>query len=149
TITNGHIDDSHVMVSPQSTFSKFPGTQPVISANGTTNPTDGIVWELQVDNFGGGTPFGNQPLTGPAFLRALDATNLNTVLYDSSSSAVGQRDLFGDPIKFTVPTVTNGHVLVGQALTFSVFGLFPTATTAPAAPSNLAGVVQPGAQGPV
>ncbi len=154
TITNGHIDDTpaDIMRAPQSTFSKFPGTQPVISANGIanpTNPTDGIVWELQVDNFGGGTPNGNQPLTGPAFLRALDATNLNTILYDSSTSAVGQRDLFGDPIKFTVPTVTNGHVLAGTAYTFSVFGLFPQATTVPAAPSNLAGVVQAGTQGPV
>jgi hypothetical protein len=152
TITNGHIDDAHVMVAPQSTFSNFPGTQPVVSANGIanpTNPTDGIVWELQVDNFGGGTPHGNQPLTGPAFLRALDATNLNTILYDSSTSAVSNRDVFGEPIKFTVPTVTNGHVLVGTAYTFSVFGLFPQATAAPAAPSNLAGVLQAGAQGPV
>jgi hypothetical protein len=151
TITNGHIDDAHVMVSPQSTFSNFPGTQPVISANGIanpTNPTDGIVWELQVDNFGGGTPMGNRPLTGPAFLRALKATDLTTVLYDSKSNAVGQRDLFGEPIKFTVPTVTNGHVLVGQARTFSVFGLFPQATAVPAAPSNLAAVVQAGTQGP-
>jgi hypothetical protein len=152
-ITNGHIDDTpaNILRSPAGTLSNFPGTQPVISANGIanpTNPTDGIVWELQVDNFGGGTPSGNRPLTGPAILRALKATDLNTVLYDSSSSAVGQRDLFGDPIKFTAPTVTNGHVLVGQALTFSVFGLFPQATATPAARSNLAGVVQAGIQGP-
>jgi hypothetical protein len=151
TITNGHIDDAHVMVAPQSTFSNFPGTQPVISANSIanpTNPTDGIVWELQVDNFGGGTPFGTRPLTGTTFLRALDATNLNTILYDSGSSAVGQRDIFGEPIKFTVPTVTNGHVLVGTARTFSVFGLFPAATAAPANPTSLAGQVVQTSQGP-
>src|SRR5262249_48701817 len=87
--------------------------------------------------------------TGPAFLRALDATNLNTVLYDSGNSAVGQRDLFGDPIKFTVPTVTNGHVLVGQVNMFSVFGLFPEATAAPPARENLAGQAQSTPQGPV
>src|SRR5262249_31903341 len=80
-ITNGHIDDTPatIMRSPQGTFSNFPGTQPVITANGIanpTNPTNAIVWELQVDNFGGGTPMGNRPLTGPAFLRALDANNL-------------------------------------------------------------------------
>jgi hypothetical protein len=149
TITDGHIDDTHVMLSPQSTFSNFPGTQPVISANGIanpTNPTDGIVWELQVDNFGGGTPSGTRPLTGAAFLRAYDATNLNNVLYDSGP--IGQRDLFGDPIKFTAPTVTNGHVLVGEALTFSVFGLFPAVTGVPGAPSNLAGVPVSTLQGP-
>jgi hypothetical protein len=151
TITNGHIDDAHVMTSPQSTFSNFPGTQPVISANGIanpTNPTDGIVWELQVDNFGGGTPMGNRPLTGPAFLRALDATDLTNVLYDSGSDAVGQRDLFGEPVKFTVPTVTNGHVLVGQARTFSVFGLFPEATALPPPREDLAALVETGTLGP-
>jgi hypothetical protein len=151
-ISDGHIDDTpaDILRSPSGTLSNFPGTQPVISANGIanpTNPTDGIVWELQVDNFGGGTPSGNRPLTGPAFLRALNAANL-TVLYDSGSSAVGQRDLFGDPVKFTVPTVTNGHVLVGQALTFSVFGLFPEATALPPPRAGLGGEVQAGALGP-
>jgi hypothetical protein len=153
-ISNGHIDDTpaDIMRSPPNTLSNFPGTQPVITANGIanpTNPTDGIVWELQVDNFGGGTPQGNRPLTGPAFLRALKATDLNTVLYDTSSSQVGQRDLFGDPIKFTVPTVTNGHVLVGQVNTFSVFGLFPQATALPLPRQNLAAQAQATPQGPV
>jgi fibronectin type 3 domain-containing protein len=153
-ISNGHIDDTpaDIMRSPATnTFSNFPGTQPVISANGVadpTNPTDAIVWELQVDNFGGGTPMGNRPLTGPGFLRALKATDLNTVLYDSGSSAVGQRDLFGEPVKFTMPTVTNGHVLVGEARTFSVFGLFPEATALPPPRENLAAEVQVGIQGP-
>src|SRR5262249_35670137 len=151
-VANGHIEDGSapgdrpILRSPPSTLSQFPGTQPVISADGITspaNPINGIVWELQVDNFGGGTPSGTRPLTGAAFLRALDATNLNNVLYDSGP--LGQRDLFGDPIKFTAPTVTNGHVLVGQALTFSVFGLFPPATDVPAAPTNLAAVAQAGA----
>jgi hypothetical protein len=154
-VSNGHIEDGTVqgdrpiLQSPRgTTFSNFPGTQPVISANGIAdpnNPINGIVWELQVDNFGGGTPNGNKPLMGPAYLRAYDATNLNNVLYDSKP--IGERDLVGDPIKFTVPTVTNGHVLVGQALTFSVFGLFPVATQPPGPPSNLSGGVAAGAQG--
>jgi hypothetical protein len=154
-VSNGHIEDGSgqndrpIFQSPSSTFSGFPGTQPVISANGIAdqnNPIDGIVWELQVDNFGGGTPNGNKPLTGPAYLRAYDATNLNHVLYDSK--LIGQRDQVGEPIKFTVPTITNGHVLVGQALTFSVFGLFPDATQPPGSPSNLAAEVVAGRQGP-
>jgi hypothetical protein len=155
-VANGRIEDGSmpgdrpILRSPQdTTLSGFPGTQPVISANGIsdpTHPTDGIVWELQVDNFGGGTPSGNRPLTGPAFLRALEATDLNNVLYDSG--VVGERDLFGDPIKFTVPTITNGHVLVGQALFFSVFGFYPPANNAPGSPSNLAAMEAAGTQGP-
>jgi hypothetical protein len=154
-VSNGHIEDGSasgdrpILQSPRATtFSGFPGTQPVISANGIsdpTNPVNGIVWELQVDNFGGGTPSGNRALTGPGYLRALDATNLTNVLFDTKLA--GQRDLFGDPIKFTVPTVTNGQVLVGQALFFSVFGLFPEATAIPAPPSNLAVTVGAGPQG--
>jgi hypothetical protein len=155
-VSNGHIEDGSrpgdrpILLSPRATtLSNFPGTQPAVSADGITNPVNpinGIVWELQVDNFGGGTPMGNRPLTGPAYLRAFDATDLTNVLYDSKQ--IGDRDLFGEPVKFTVPTVTNGQVLVGQALTFSVFGLFPAATDRPAPPSNLMGVGQAGLQGP-
>ncbi len=155
-VSNGHIEDGSlpgdrpILSSPRgTTLSNFPGTQPVISADGIAdpnNPVNGVVWELQVDNFGGGTPNGNKPLQGPAYLRAYDATNLNNVLYDSK--LIGQRDLTAEPVKFTVPTVTNGHVLVGQARTFVVFGLFPGATTVPAAPSDLTVAVGAGLQGP-
>src|SRR5262249_39741793 len=74
TITNGHIDDTPaaIMRSPPGTLSNFPGTQPVVTADGTdpANPTNGIVWELQVDNFGGGPPIGNPPPTAPPVLPA-------------------------------------------------------------------------------
>jgi hypothetical protein len=155
-VSNGHIEDGTaqgdrpIMQSPKgSTFSAFPGTQPVISANAIADPShpvNGLVWELQVDNFGGGTPNGNKPLMGPAYLRAYDATDLTKVLYDSK--LIGDRDLFGEPIKFTVPTVTDGHVLVGQARLFSVFGLFRNATAIPAPLSNLNIAVAPGPKGP-
>ena len=155
-VSNGHIEDGSlpgdrpIMQSPRlATLSNFPGTQPVISANAIDDPdypVNGIVWELQVDNFGGGTPNGNKPLQGPAYLRAYDATDLTHVLYDSK--LIGDRDLTAEPVKFTVPTVANGHVLVGQARTFLVFGLFPDAKTAPAAPTDLAVAVGVGSQGP-
>ncbi len=155
-VANGHIEDGSlpgdrpILKSPRgSTFSGFPGTQPVISADAIADPdhpVNGIVWELQVDNFGGGTPNGNKPLQGPAYLRAYDATDLTHVLYDSK--LIGQRDLTSDPIKFTVPTVANGHVLVGQARTFLVFGLFPDAKAVPAAPTDLSVAVGAGPQGP-
>src|SRR5262249_32020946 len=60
----------------------------------------------------------------------------------------GQRDFFGGSVKFTLPVVTNGHVLVGMADHFSVLGLFPEATAAPAAPSDLMGMLQSTPQGP-
>lgn len=81
----------------------FPGTQPIVSANGTQ---DGIVWTLQVDGFAAGRP---------AVLLAYDPVTL-TVLYDSGQSA-------GAAVKFTVPTVANGRVYVGTQTEVSVFGL--------------------------
>src|SRR5262249_46741253 len=72
TISAAHIDTVNVL---RSSFgSGYPGAQPVVSANGIANPTsptNGIVWELQVD---AGDPSANP--TGAAILRAFSATNL-------------------------------------------------------------------------
>jgi hypothetical protein len=149
-VSNGHIDTTNILRAPQSTFSHFPGTQPSVSADGTGNPmmpVNGIVWELQVDNAAGRIQgVGDNTAAGPATLRAFSTMNLSTELYDSSQT--GQRDFFGGSVKFTVAVVTNGHVLAAGADHFSVLGLFPQETTAPAAPSNLMGTLQSTPQGP-
>ncbi len=155
-VHNGRIEDGTmpgdraVLHAPQSTFSHFPGTQPSVSADGTANPmmpVNGIVWELQVDNAAGRIQgVADNSTAGPATLRAFSTTNLNTELYDSNQT--GQRDFFGGSVKFTVAVVTNGHVLAAGADHFSVLGLFPSETMAPAAPSNLVGALQSTPQGP-
>jgi hypothetical protein len=104
----------------------FPGATPSISANGTQN---GIVWEL--DNTFYGAP---GPGPNPAVLHAYDATTLSE-LYNSNQ--FGAIDQLGNAVKFTVPTVTNGHVYVGSQYLVSVFGLIPPATNLPLAPENL------------
>src|SRR5262249_32090488 len=64
--------------------------------------------------------------------------NVATLLYQSGPNPqTVTRDSLSNPVKFVVPTVTNGHVLVGSAGQFSVFGLFPADTTIPAAPTGL------------
>jgi hypothetical protein len=111
----------------------FPGAQPIISSNGTNNST-AIDWELRSDNYG---------TQGPEALYAYNArpaaNNGNLPeLYDSNQT--GQRDKLAGSVKFTTSIETNGWVFVGQEYNFSVFGLFPSHSTAPAAPTDLTGM---------
>ncbi|HYL71983.1 MAG TPA: hypothetical protein VEY89_11845 [Candidatus Dormibacteraeota bacterium] len=85
----------------------YPGTSPVVSANGTSNA---IVWAHMNTN--------------PAVLYAFEAGNLAHKLYDSSQAANG-RDQFGAGNKFITPTVVDGKVFVGTQSGVAVFGLLP------------------------
>ncbi len=84
---------------------EYPGTFPVISANGTSN---GIVWAYEN--------------AGTAVLHAYDAANLATELYNSNQAAKG-RDQFGAGNKFIAPTVADGKVFVASTDSVAVFGL--------------------------
>jgi hypothetical protein len=131
-ITNGVINPTPVTTSDPLSFG-FPGAQPSISANGTSNA---IAWALRVDNFG---------QNGPATLFAFNASNFQQQFYNSN--ATGLRDRSGSSVKFIFPIVSNGHVYAGSNGFLSVFGLFPAVTAAPNAPSNLRGTaVQGGTQ---
>ncbi len=85
----------------------YPGTLPVVSANGTSNA---IVWAYEN--------------TSPAVLHAYLAANLATELYNSNQAANG-RDQFGSGNKFIVPVVVNGKVFVASTNSVAVFGLLP------------------------
>src|SRR5581483_8127691 len=69
-----------------------------ISSNGTL---DGIAWDIQVIK--------NQP-NAPATLHAYEANN---VAHEVWNSGMLSRDHAGPGIKFSVPTIANGHVYVG------------------------------------
>ena len=75
----------------------FPGTQPVVSSNGSSN---GIVWALDYSS--------------ATTLHAYDATNLANEIYRSPSLGQGS--------KFAVPTVVNSKVFVGTASKLFVLG---------------------------
>lgn len=78
-----------------------PGITPFISANSTS---EGVLWMIDpgqpLQGFGGNAPTS-------AVLRAYDATNLSSELYNSS---VNSGDTPGYGIKFTSPVVGNGKV---------------------------------------
>ena len=90
-------------------FFNYPGPTPSVTSNGDTN---GIVWVIQADAFASG---------GPAILRAYDATNLATTLYDSTQSP--SRDRAGPAVKFVVPTIADGLVFVAAQGEVDMYGL--------------------------
>ena len=96
----------------------YPGTSPMISTNGSSS----VVWALDLHAYVGGTPDGTINTSGPAVLHAYDGSTL-TELYNSTQA--GTRDTAGKALKFTSPTVANGHVYVGGANQLTVYGLLP------------------------
>src|SRR5215472_6698052 len=113
-LANGNFASAAPSMASSIDFTNESGT-PVISANGTTNP---ILWAID-------------SVSGTAVLRAFDANNLATELYDSDQNPV--RDLAGDYVKFTVPTVINGKVYVGADPQVSVYGLLAQQSPPPSA----------------
>ena len=107
TIKNAHITAKVVSQGPE--IFGFPGATPSISADGTKN---GIVWAVQTDAY---------DVSGPAILRAYNATNVALEIYNSE--AAGTRDEPGGAVKFVVPTIANGKVYVGAQYSLSVYGL--------------------------
>jgi len=104
-VTNGMLSSTPTSSSAL-TFT-YPGATPSISANGDN---DAILWVLQTDTRN----------NGKEVLRAYDATNLASELYDSNQNSA--RDNPGGAVKYAVPTVINGKVYVGSANAINIYG---------------------------
>ncbi|HYM06899.1 MAG TPA: LamG-like jellyroll fold domain-containing protein [Terriglobales bacterium] len=86
----------------------YPGGAMAISANGNTN---GILWVVQKNG------------TSVGVLRAYDANNLATELYNSNQS--GSRDTMDVAAKFSIPLIANGKAFVASQSQLTVYGLLP------------------------
>jgi PQQ-like domain len=82
----------------------FPGSNPVVSANGNGS---GILWAVE---------------KGASVLHAYDATKISTELYNTNQKPT--RDALGNSIKFAPPLVVNGKVYVGTKNHLVVYGNF-------------------------
>ena len=107
-----------------------------VSSNGTV-PGTGILWATSVTN-------GNLP--APGTLRAFDATDIATELWNSDNDAA--RDSMGNFTKFANPTVAGGRVYVPtDSKQVVVYGLLPNVpgiATVVNAASFQSGAVSPG-----
>ncbi len=110
-----------------------PGAYLSLSANGNTN---GIVWANAV--LSGDANHG----TIPGVLRAFNASNVATELYNNQQNAT--RDSCNNFAKNGYPTIANGKVYLGSFGTadggsgqLCVYSVLPTNCTVPAAPTGL------------
>jgi hypothetical protein len=103
-IADGQINPTPVSRTNQ-IFNGERGGTPSISANGTM---DGIVWTLDVRS-------------GAVVLHAYNADDLSQELYNNTQA--GSRDVMGNAVKFSVPTIADGEVFVGTQSTIEIFGL--------------------------
>ena len=113
-ISNATMSTSSVT---QSSAGFSGGSTPTISAHGTSN---GVVWAYAYS----GTPV----------LRAYNATNLTTELYDSQLLSARDGLGNGNGLRFTIPTVVNGKVYVPLKAGVAVFGssiFMPTPVISP------------------
>ena len=104
--SNGVLSSASVSQSPETYPNR--GAFFAVSSNGASS---GILWAMQ----------DNSPTNG--VLRAYDANNLATELYNSTQA--GARDSFGLGTKFTIPLVANGKVFIVSQGQLVAFGLLP------------------------
>jgi hypothetical protein len=104
-LTNALLSSSPT--SQTTTLFAYPGTVPVVSANGSA---DAIVWAYEN--------------ASTAVLHAYAASNLATELYNSNQAS-GGRDQFGAGNKYIVPVVAGGRVFVATTNSVAIFGLLP------------------------
>jgi len=106
TLTDGLLSASPTARTPE--IYAYPGGTISASSNGTT---DGIIWAIQWN----GT-------SQRSVLRAYDATNLATELYNSDQVSGDRLD---PGAKFTAPVIANGKVFVASSGRLTVFALRP------------------------
>jgi hypothetical protein len=104
-------------VSASSLIFQERGATASVSSKGSSQ---GIAWVADTRQWGPLSDYG----TGPAVLHAYDATNLSRELWNSAQAAAN-RDLAGNAVKFTVPTIANGKVYIGSFSEIDVYGLLP------------------------
>ncbi len=115
------VANAEFSVNPVSTSTMafaYPGATGIVTANGAAN---GILWQYDL---------------GANALRAFDASNLATELYDTGQAPAG-RDSLGTVVKFTAPSAADGKVFVNTTNGLNIYGLLSAPTAAPPASTAL------------
>lgn len=89
-----------------------PGATPIVSADGTKGA---ILWVVSTKEWN------EAHMDRPAVLHAYDARDITHELYNSEQKS--ERDRAGMTVRFAIPTIADGHVLVGTRGRLDVYGL--------------------------
>jgi outer membrane protein assembly factor BamB len=89
-----------------------PAATPIISADATR---DAILWVVSTKEWD------ETHMDRPSVLHAYDATNITHELYSSEQNI--PRDRAGNTVRFTIPTIADGHVFLGTRGHLDVYGL--------------------------
>ena len=94
-----------------------PAATPVISADGTKGA---ILWVASTKEWD------ETHIDRPAILHAYDATNITRELYNSEQNSA--RDRGDNTVRFSIPTIADGHVFIGTRGHLDVYGLLNPTT---------------------
>lgn len=121
--TNNMLDVNNQVVSAVAGPTGANGAVLSVTSNAGKTGT-GILWAAYASNGDA-----NQSVR-PGILRAFDANNINTELWDNSQNST--RDNAGTYAKFCAPTIANGHVYLPTfSNSVAVYGVIDTTTTPP------------------
>jgi hypothetical protein len=96
-LANGHLTEKAATAPMSST-----AATPIVSANGNT---DAILWVVSTKEWD------ETHMNRPSILHAYDATNITHELYSSEQNPT--RDRAGNTVRFTIPTIADGHIFLG------------------------------------
>jgi hypothetical protein len=115
TLANGHLTEKSVTAPMPS-----PAATPIVSANGNTNA---ILWVASTKEWD------ETQINRPAILHAYDPTNLARELYSSEQNPT--RDRGNNTVRFSIPTIADGHVILGTRDHLDIYGLLNHPAPAP------------------
>ena len=89
-----------------------PAATPIVSADGTK---DAILWVVSTKEWN------ESHMDRPAVLHAYDARDITHELYNSEQNS--ERDRADRTVRFTIPTIADGHIFIGARGKLDVYGL--------------------------
>ncbi|WP_263416044.1 PQQ-binding-like beta-propeller repeat protein [Terriglobus albidus] len=111
------LQGGHLLLKGVTAKMPFLAATPTVSADGTK---DAILWVVSTKEWN------EAHMDRPAVLHAYDANDISHELYNSEQNS--KRDRADMTVRFSIPTVADGHVFIGARGRLDVYGLLNKST---------------------